>query len=212
MDRGRTQARGRDVTARFTVDTRLVVLLGPQENTVRSREERREDGRVLLVAAACLLLGADPAAVSVSARCARCGGDHGRPFLSVDGRAGLVSASVSHAGGATVAVVAERAVGVDAEPLAGGADRFAAIRAVAGPWASDVADGADALTAWTTIESVVKADGRGLEIDPGRVHAVRRPGGSGTTASIDGVGPFYAVSSALVDGLVLTVALGDATG
>lgn len=119
---------------------------------------------------------------------------------------------MSHSVGTTVAVVADHVVGIDVEPLDGTADRFTAIRAVAGPWASDVADGAEALTAWTTVEAVLKADGRGLEIDPRRVRLAGRPGELGTTASIDGTGPLYAVSSAVVDGRVVTLALGDPTG
>lgn len=130
----------------------------------------------------------------------------------MSGRPHTVGASVSHAGGRTVVAVADGAVGVDAEPIAGSADRFAAIRSISGSWGSDAADGADVLGVWTAIESVVKADGRGLEIDPGRVRVTGGSGDAMRTGSIDGRRPFYAVSSADVDGLVVSVALEAAAG
>jgi 4'-phosphopantetheinyl transferase len=142
----------------------------------------------------------------VTARCARCGGDHGRPLVSLRGQELRAWASVSHAGDVSVAAASDRRVGVDAEPVAGRAVRFDAIRALAGPWAAEAADGPDALRAWTIVEAVLKADGRGLEIEPGRVLLDGRPGRAGTTASVDGSGPIYAVSSAVVDGLVLSTA------
>lgn len=186
----------------------VVLLRVDAAETVRSASERRADGRSLVVDAVVSLLGVDRGEVVMTARCTRCGGDHGRPTVSVAGRSGLVSASVSHAGGATAAAVARRPVGVDIEALAGPADRFAAIRAVSGPWATDVADGPDALRVWTTIEAVLKADGRGLEVDPRRIVLDGRLDASGTRASVDGRRPFYAVSSTEVDGLVLAVAAG----
>lgn len=212
VDRDCTASSARDITARFDADAPFVVLLRHAGDALRSAEERRADGRRLVIEAAAALLGIDPSEVTVTARCAHCGGDHGRPLVSIDGRPGALDASVSHADGATVAAVADRVMGIDLEPIAGGSDRFVAIRAVSGPWAAEVADGADALRAWTTVEAVVKADGRGLEIDPRRVRLTGRPGELGTTASIDGAGPLYAVSSAVVDGCVVTLALGEAVG
>ena len=184
----------------------LAVLIGTDGTAERSRDERRAHGRVLVAEAVGTLLGADPASVTVTARCARCGGDHGRPLVSVGGRRHPVWASVSHAGGVTVAAASDRRMGVDAEPVAGRTGRFDAIRALAGPWAADATDGPDALRAWTIVEAVLKADGRGLEIEPGRVLLDGRPGRAGAIASVDGSGPVYAVSSAVVDGLVVSTA------
>jgi 4'-phosphopantetheinyl transferase len=86
-------------------------------------------------------------------RCPRCGGEHGR--IRVSGAEAAVS--VSYAGGWAVAVVAEGCAraGIDVvEADAGGLDR--------------VLPGADA-RAWARVEAVLKADGRGLDVDPARV-------------------------------------------
>jgi 4'-phosphopantetheinyl transferase len=190
----------------------LLVLMSAAGPGEHSPAERRAGGRALVADAVGRLFGADPASVVVTARCARCGGDHGRPLISLSGRELPAWASVSHAGAVSVAAVSDRRVGIDAEPVAGGAGRFDAIRALAGPWAADAADGPEALRAWTIVEAVLKADGRGLEVDPGRVLLDGRPGRVGTTASVDGSGPVYAVSTAVVDGLVLSVAAELAAG
>jgi 4'-phosphopantetheinyl transferase len=210
VNRERVHVDELDVSAHFETGAPLVVLRGPAVVHPRSREERRETGRLLVGRAASLLLGVEVRDVRVSARCARCGGEHGRPLVSVSGRTDRVTASVSHAGGTTVAAVSDRDVGIDGEPIAGRDDRFAAIRTVVGPSAEGLADGMHVLSAWTTVEAVVKADGRGLEVDARRVRVEHRPGTSTSRAAIDGVEPFYTVSSAVLDGLVLTVAVLDA--
>lgn len=121
---------------------------------------RREVSRALLSA----LL---PGATFVS-RCPRCGGEHGRIHVS-----GVEAAvSVSYAGGWAAAVVAEgwARVGIDVVRAdAGGLDR--------------VLPGADAHT-WARVEAVLKADGRGLDVDPARVEVA---GGAGDawTARVD---------------------------
>ncbi|MEV8239496.1 hypothetical protein AB0O90_04620 [Microbacterium testaceum] len=106
----------------------------------------------------------------LSSRCARCGGDHGR--LRVSGVE--AAASVSYAGGwAVVATLeGEGRVGLDAVPAdASGLDR--------------VMPGADAW-AWARLEAVVKADGRGLEVDPARVRIDARDDGTWSGAIDDG--------------------------
>lgn len=97
----------------------------------------------------------------VTAHCADCSGPHGRPMI-----AGWFS-SVTHAAGVTV-VAASRsgALGVDAEPVRAGEDRIAAIRELT----TDAPDEASAvLRHWTRVEAVLKADGRGLRVDPREV-------------------------------------------
>jgi 4'-phosphopantetheinyl transferase len=98
------------------------------------------------------------------------------------------------------------AVGIDAEPLAGDPSRFAAIREVCGRSAADVADGVEALRLWTTIEAVLKADGRGLDVDPRRVSVEGIAGTTGSTAWIDD-GPRFTLRGMVVDGLVVSVAV-----
>jgi len=113
-----------------------------------------------------------PGAVFVS-RCARCGGDHGR--IRASGTDAAVS--VSYAGGwAAVAIAAAGTrVGVDIVAAdAGGLDR--------------VLPGADA-RAWARVEAVLKADGRGLDVDPARVRVVGDEDGT-WSARVDG-GPWW---------------------
>lgn len=94
----------------------------------------------------------------VSARCARCGGDHGRVRVSgVD-----ATASVSYANGWAVVAVrrGDDRVGIDAVAAdATGLER--------------VLPEADA-QAWARVEAALKADGRGLAVDPGRVRITER--------------------------------------
>lgn len=107
---------------------------------------RRESSRALLAE----LL---PAARFVS-RCALCGGDHGR--IRVDGVDAAVSVSYVP-GWAVVAVTdAPGRIGIDAVPAdAAGLD--------------SVLPGAADARAWARVEAVLKADGRGLAVDPARV-------------------------------------------
>ena len=122
---------------------------------------RREVSRALLAE----LL---PRARFVS-RCASCGGDHGR--VRVEGTDAVVS--VSYAPGWAVVAVALglRTIGVDAAPRdADGLERVLPGEARAGDWAR--------------VEAVLKADGRGLVVDPARVTVT--PGREGWWARIDG--------------------------
>lgn len=123
--------------------------------------ERRIVSRALLAE---LLPGA-----SFAARCVRCGGEHGR--LRVSGADAAVS--VSYAGGWAFAVTASGAmsVGLDAVPVAvTGLER--------------VLPGADA-GAWARVEAVLKADGRGLAVDPARVQFAAASPGADWNARID---------------------------
>lgn len=180
----------------------LVVLRG-RWGHASTGDERRRRGRRLLREAESSLWGetADPV---VTARCPRCGGDHGRPVV-IDRASGLrLPGSVSHAGATTLVAASPAAVGIDAEPLEGHPSRFAAIREVSGR--PDVADGVEALLLWTTIEAVLKADGRGLDIDPRRVSVEGDARTSGSSAWVD-TGSRFLLRGSLIDGLVVTVAV-----
>ena len=93
---------------------------------------------------------------TVTQQCARCGGDHGRPIMGEAGR----WVSLSRAGGlVAVAFSTLGPVGVDL------ASRAAAARhPVAGVRHPDPAEWAGE---WAATEAVLKADGRGLAVDPG---------------------------------------------
>ncbi|WZH35638.1 MAG: hypothetical protein PIR02_12725 [Microbacterium enclense] len=129
---------------------------------VAGAASRREVSRALVTE---LLPGA-----RLSSRCVRCGGDHGRPRVS-----GVEAAtSVSYAAGWAVVATLEGSgrVGLDAVP-AGASDL------------DRVVPGADART-WARVEAVLKADGRGLEIDPARVRVAERQDGTWDGAIDDG--------------------------
>ncbi|PJJ73431.1 4'-phosphopantetheinyl transferase [Diaminobutyricimonas aerilata] len=119
-------------------------------------------------ALAATVLGVPEDDLVVSAVCPDCGGPHGRPSLrSRSGAAVGAWVSVTHAGtGTWVAVTDEGDVGVDAELAAQPAERIASIAALVGVDAMDVRQ---LLRRWTRIEAVLKADGRGLRVDPARV-------------------------------------------
>lgn len=90
-------------------------------------------------------------------RCPACGGDHGR--VRVEGTDATVSVSVSYAPGWSVVAMTRghARLGVDAAPRdAHGLERV-------------LPDGTADAAAWTRVEAVLKADGRGLAVDPAHV-------------------------------------------
>jgi 4'-phosphopantetheinyl transferase len=139
------------------------------------RPARTAVGRDALRALAAELVGADPADVTVRARCATCGGPHGRPVLGGSRDLDALHASVAHAGAAVVvAVSAGGPVGIDAEPR------------------GREAPPGTTLEEWVRIEAVLKADGRGLRIDPSCVRFADDAHGS--VAWIDGEPARYRVA------------------
>jgi 4'-phosphopantetheinyl transferase len=100
-----------------------------------------------------LLLQAAAAPFAVTQRCPDCGGDHGRPVVSSDGR----WVSLSRAGGlVAIAVSSSGPVGIDIES-----------RATASRHPLDAgAEPLEPARLWTMKEAVLKADGRGLRVDP----------------------------------------------
>ena len=136
-----------------------LAVLSPVE---RARYDARPSdaylaGRMLVRTLAGELLGVPAGAVPLSAVCPDCGGPHGRPV--VDGSD--LRVSLSHADGLVLAAAAWAAdVGVDVERSAAGPERLAAIGALAGR---------ASVRHWTRVEAVLKADGRGLRVDPSQV-------------------------------------------
>ena len=111
-----------------------------------------------------------------TAACPHCGGRHGG--VAVHGLPALVA--VAHADELTVGAVAFVAdlarLGVDAEPADADPAREADLARLLGVPAGM------ALRRWTQVEAVLKADGRGLRVDPAAVRVERG------RASLDGVG------------------------
>jgi 4'-phosphopantetheinyl transferase len=114
-------------------------------------------GRLLLRRLAADLTESTPEAVALSAVCPDCGGAHGRPVLADSSlqlslsRTPLVVVAAAHWGAA---------VGIDVEDLDQPIARLAAIEAMTGR---------PSVQAWTRVEAVLKADGRGLRVDPSLV-------------------------------------------
>lgn len=162
------------------------VRRGPQD-------ERFPAGRALLRELVSELTGQPADEVRITASCPDCDSPHGRP--AVEGSP--LHVGLSHTATATVAVASWAGpVGVDAEELPGSSAAIEAVEVLTG-----VAD----LRHWTRVESVLKADGRGLRVDPAAVRI--HDSGAAATASIGGGAARYVLSQPFVDGgLVVTVA------
>ena len=164
-------------------------------------------GRRLLHDLVAALAGVDAAEVVVEARCPICGGGaHGRPAVVAPEAATRLQLGLAHTDTAVVAVAAwDRAVGVDVElsDAPHTPERDHAIATVAGT------SGDDPLAHWTRVEAVLKADGRGLRVDPRTVRISTTD--NGVEARVDGadftavryhlatldLGPAYTASAAV---------------
>ena len=146
-------------------------LLSPRESGRLASDphpERFLAGRMLLRELAAELTGRELESIPVSAACPDCGREHGQPRV-----AGL-HMSLSHSGDRVVAAAhPDRAIGVDLESRDVSPERLATIRTIAG---------GVGLEHWTRVEAVLKADGRGLRVDPRSVMVAE----SGDHALLDG--------------------------
>ena len=132
--------------------------------------------------------GLDAATIVISATCPDCGGAHGRP--TVLGHPELHVSLARTPGFVVAAVSASGAIGIDAELLTGSPERAVAVGALTG---------IQSLRHWTRVEAVLKADGRGLRVDPSLVHV------DGDIATLEGVR--YRLSSPSLDSaIVVTLA------
>ena len=114
-------------------------------------------GRMLVRRLAGEQLGIAPADVPLVAVCPDCGGPHGRPMIE----GSTLEVGLSRCAAGIVAVAAwNRRIGVDIEATSDADRHRDAIRRVAG---------GEGLEHWTRVEATLKADGRGLRIDPREV-------------------------------------------
>jgi len=157
-------------------------------------------GRALLDRVVRHVVG-DEVDVTIEARCAACGSRlHGRPVAIVPGAEHAPGVSLGYAGALVVAAaVRAGAVGVDVER----GDADAPVPGLAGL----VSPAPPTLRRWTEIEAAVKADGRGLQIDPGDVLISPRATGW-HEARVPGVSSGYRVAAAPApEGYVISVAV-----
>jgi len=166
-------------------------MLSPAERTRwgETPENQRATfvaGRVLLRELASDLLGISPALVQIAAMCVDCGGSHGRPELV----GAPYFLSLSHTPEAVVAVASDSRVGVDAEPNAGSAARVDAVEKLTGR---------ASIAHWTAVEAILKADGRGLRVDPREVEV------DGAVGSLHGA-RYRLLAPDIDPGLTVTVA------
>lgn len=104
--------------------------------------------------------------------CPWCGGPHGAARATDAGTPIAVAVSVSYAGGWAIAATraGDAPFAIDAEPRALDPAAQHRLRAALGDEAADAAT-------WTRIEAALKADGRGLRVDPATVQLARQGDG-----------------------------------
>lgn len=142
---------------------RALAILSPAELaryevTAPARRGTFLAGRLVLRELLGELMNLEPAAVDLVAVCPDCGGPHGAPTVRESGW----RVSLSHSAAAVVAAAAwQTPVGVDLEGAVPSDEVLGAIGLVAGE---------ASLLRWTRVEAILKADGRGLRVDPTRVH------------------------------------------
>ncbi len=130
-------------------------------------------------------------AVRVDAMCPTCGGPHGKPIIAAPIAArGRIHVSVSRCVGVVVAAATTAGpIGVDVEPADTGKDRISGVRSIApAPPGIDAESAEATLRRWTAIEAVLKADGRGLTLDPSNVTFYRTASAADPAIAADATG------------------------
>jgi 4'-phosphopantetheinyl transferase len=116
------------------------------------------------------LTGILPAAVPLCAICPDCGGEHGQPRLDAASEPCL-HLSLTHGHDVVVAAAHWNSpVGIDLESGNQSAAALAAIEKLTGE---------QSVLRWTRVEAILKADGRGLRVDPAHVVLQEIPGSDG---------------------------------
>lgn len=170
------------------------------------RWARVESGRPRREVADALLLGllrergmAHPRLTRV---CAHCGGAHGAVRATEGGMPAACAVAVTYAGGWAIAAAAPAPgpFAIDAEPCRLQASARDRIRVALGDARADAAT-------WTRVEAALKADGRGLRVDPAEVRLAAV--GGGWAARVPGrVEPLFVSGATGPPGIVLSVAAG----
>lgn len=169
------------------------------------RQTQRDAGRAVARELVAELAGIAADTVVIDARCADCGAQHGQPRIVGPARlAGRFSVSIAHAGERTIVVArAGGPIGVDAERIDSSRDVSWLTGLTTLPDAHSES-AAELLRHWTRVEAVLKADGRGLRVDPALVRV------SGDSVARIGDDPLrYRLVDASVGPLMITVAVLD---
>lgn len=143
----------------------------------------------------------DASDVTVWAICSHCGGPHGRPNVDVARPKGRrLSVSIAHCSvGVAVAASWSGLVGIDVEPVDTSVDAVSAIAALVPPTSRPAGRTWDPVQHWTRLESVLKADGRGLTVDPSSVVITAQEGAISATIGSDPETPRYALADVRLD-------------
>ncbi|ARJ07016.1 4'-phosphopantetheinyl transferase [Cnuibacter physcomitrellae] len=143
----------------------------------------------------------DAADVTVWAICSHCGGPHGRPNVDVARPKGRrLSVSIAHcSAGVAVAASWSGLVGIDVEPVDTSVEAVSAIAALVPPTSRPAGRTWDPVQHWTRLESVLKADGRGLTVDPSSVLITAQEGAISATIGSDPEAPRYALADVRLD-------------
>ncbi len=142
-----------------------------------------------------------PPGATIDNPCPRCGGPHGPVRI----QGAPATASVTYAAGRALVAVCTgadaagiAALGIDAEPIIDARRDAAGLTGVLGA-------GEASVRSWTRVEAALKADGRGLRVDPATVTVDEEPGG--WTARVPGGGTISGWDAAGPADLVVSVAV-----